>query len=112
MPGDENASLGMVAVGQWYARISCAACGRGHTRNDLESNAVFRQGLNFLSATSENERIAAFQPKHAFAFLCQVNQYFANLFLRHSVVIGAFSDIDTLGVPAHQIEIPSPISLS
>ena len=39
--GDEDSRLGVVAVGQRNAGIGRATCGRGHPRNDLETDPVF-----------------------------------------------------------------------
>ena len=36
--------------------------------------------------------------------MCQANQQFADLLLRHGVVLFHLTDIDALGVPAHEIE--------
>ncbi len=56
--GDENAGLGVVAVGQGDAGIGGAAGGRGDARHHLKGDVVFGQHLDFLAAAPEDEGIA------------------------------------------------------
>ena len=92
-------------LGKLLGEEIISLAGRMHFKKMyLESNSVFRQGLDFLSAASENEWITTLQPEHTFPLLRQANQHLANLLLRHGVIFGAFPDVDAIGIPAHKIE--------
>ena len=94
----------MIAVGQRYARIGGAARSGSHARHDLEGDALARQRFDLLAAAPEDERIAALQAQHTFALAGEAHQHFADLILRHGVVLGLLADKDTLGVAADQVE--------
>ena len=98
MTGDESDGMVGVAVGDRDAGIGQAADPGGDARHDAEVHARARQRLCFLAATAEHKRIAAFQPKDAFALPGQGHQQVGDFILLAAAHAGALAGIDFLGV--------------
>ena len=69
---------------------------RGHPGDDLEGDAVGPQKLQLLAAASEEERIAAFQPHHAFSLQRLLEENPVDLLLGLFMVSRLFSHVDGL----------------
>ena len=75
--------------------VICRYCNGGsNSRNHLIRDPILPKKLQFLSASSEKERISTFQTYHTKAFLCLFQKYLIDIFLTHDVVAGTFANID------------------
>ena len=74
----------------------------GNSRNHLKRNTLGRQRIDFLSAATEDEGIAALEAHHPLALLGQPHQQMIDVFLRQRVIIALLAGINTPGVAPHQ----------
>ena len=94
--GDEQAGVGVIAVGQRDTGVGGATGGGGDARHDLERDAGGGQFLDLLATAAENERVAALQAQYAFALLGQFDQQCVELGLRHGMAVAALAHVDPL----------------
>ena len=60
--GDEQAGIGVIAVGERNSGVSGNAASGGNPRYYLERDAGRGQRLDFFAAAAKYERVAAFEP--------------------------------------------------
>ena len=76
----------------------------GYTRHNGKRNAVFLQYLRLFSATSKDERIAAFETHHLLSLLCKFHQQPVGLTLLFVVIPSHFSGKNQRTVRLCQIQ--------
>ena len=91
-------------MSQGNTRVSGATHGRGDAGNDLVGDARVGKGFHLFAATAEDERVAAFEAKHALSFSRKANHRLMNLLLGPSAFAATLADIDALGVAPNQRE--------
>ena len=74
MAGDEGDGLGGGALGRGNAGIGRRGDTGGDTRNNAERNGGGGQRQRFLATAAEHEGVAVFEPDHAAASGCMLNQ--------------------------------------
>ena len=84
-----------------YAAAPSAAVMPG---NNFEPDAVGREGIDFLAAAAEHERVAAFEAQHALSRERPLDQQRVDRLLAHRVVCPPLADIDALGALRQQGE--------
>ncbi len=86
----------MIPVGKWDPGVCRRRDGRGNAGNDLAYDPAVGQELRFLSASTEDERIAAFKP-HYDGFLSSLFQKKrVDVFLGQLVLRRLFARVDKL----------------
>ena len=98
-------------MGQRNAERSGRADAGGDAGDYLHLDIRGAQRLQLLAAATENEGIAAFQPRHDLALPCVLHQQALDEFLRRVLTAAALADLDDLGArarmrqapPAHQV---------
>ena len=94
LAGDEADRRGDVAVGERQHRAGRAAERRRHAGDDLDRKPGGAHRLDLLAATSEDERIAAFQPHDDGAGLDVRDDERVDRLLRHRVPGALLRDAD------------------
>ena len=80
---------------------------RDRTRDaghDLAVDAGFDAGEQLFGAATEDERVATFEPHHAFSLLRKGNQQRIDLVLRQRVVVRSFAGLDHLDIRRKLVE--------
>ena len=106
MARDEQAGLGIIAVGQRDAGIRRATARGRHAGHDLKRDIMRREQLDLLAAAPEDKRIATLQAQHAPALPGQLHQQLIDLPLRQRVLIARLANIDALGVFMRELDDP------
>ena len=75
-----------------------------HAGHFLKGNAVFLQQLQLLTASAEQEGVAALQTNHTFPLQRLFQQNLIDPILGHGVVAGLFADIDFFRIFRHQTQ--------
>ena len=102
MAGDEDAGLGVVAVGERDAGEGGDSDGGGDAGNDLEEHAVFLECLDFFAAAPEGVRVAALETHDTQILLRELDQQQIQVFLRHTVIAALLAGVDAFCVGFHQ----------
>ena len=102
--GHEAHALGVIPVGQRYARIAGGGTGSGNTGDHLEGNMVPGQQLDFLAAPTEDKRIAALEAHYPLALLGHFQQQCVDLLLWQAVVGAGLAHVDALGIAPGQLD--------
>src|SRR4051794_37580286 len=77
-----------------YARISGGGNARGNAGDDFPEDACIDERFGFFAAAPEDERVAAFEPRHGFAGARLLDEYTVNLLLRSRGLAGALAHIN------------------
>jgi len=94
MTGENGELGGVVAVGDGDSRISRSGNGAGDAGDDLEADTGFGELSGFLSATTEEHGVAAFQTGDGLALAGEFDDEGIDLILRQGVVASFFTDVD------------------
>ena len=89
---------------QRNAGIGGTAGCRSNARDDLERHTLFGQGVDFLTAATEDKGIAALESHDALAFLRLVSEQPVDVFLAHGVVVALLADIDPFSIASGHVE--------
>ena len=116
MAGDQGERAAHVAMGERDAGSSSAAECCRDAWNHRHLDAMGFKVINLLAATAEDEGIAGFQPHHALAGLCGLQQQGVDAGLVDAVAALALADSNALGIAPrplqhsrrHQIIVDTP----
>ena len=86
----------MIPVSDRDSRVGRHRHGGCDPRHDLKGNPCLLEDFQFLSASSEHERITALQAQHPLSLLSLPNKDMVDLFLGNRVVPRMLSHIDGL----------------
>ena len=86
MAGEDREAGAMVAVRERDARVICRRHHRGNAGHDLERDFFRREHFGFLAATTEDKRVAAFEPHDGLALAGAGEHEFGELFLYEAAI--------------------------
>ncbi len=103
MPGNEGDCRRKVPVGKRYARIGRNSGCSGNPRYGFERNTVLDQRLCLLAASSENERVSAFEP-HDDIFASLFDQQGVYRLLAKGMIAAFLAYVDALSAGRGKFE--------
>jgi hypothetical protein len=104
--------MGPITIGYRNARVCRHGNGTRNTRNNLEWNSCLRKSTGFLTATSENEWITAFETAYVLALSRLLDHEPVYVFLLQVFVAVRLSNIDDFGIGPgffKQVQIDEPV---